>query len=91
MSTEPLPMPECPEDGCYETMIVCGDCKATICPDCDCDVAGSCPGNVFCNRCGREVDSDDGTPHVCSDNPGCNRTCESLGLKVAEVAANQRK
>ena len=74
----------CP--ACEIECITCGECRKLVCPDCDCDVLGSCAGNVFCNSCGTEIDSDDGTPHVCTRaSAECVRVNESLGIELPDL------
>ena len=58
---------------CHAFLIVCGWCGLEICPECDCDVGGSCETSVFCNGCSGEVESSDGSRHVCGES------CDGLG------------
>jgi hypothetical protein len=49
----------------------CGACGFQGTLD-DFDVAGACPGNMFCNECGTEFDGSSGKPALlCGECWGC--------------------
>ena len=62
-----------------EDQFVCPECKTTTCVD-ECDVAGACPGNVFCIQCNTEIAEDGSKAEPCGKCSWC------LSARPAPVA-----
>ena len=50
--------------------IFCQACKSETTLE-DCDDSGTCPGNVFCGKCGNEIDMDGKPALLCGDCDAC--------------------
>lgn len=53
-----------------EDQFPCPECGEMLCVD-ECDVAGACPGNVFCINCNTEIDEDGAAAEPCGRCSWC--------------------